>query len=524
MPRYNNIFSFFLKRIKIKHTQYYADKLFNEHPHKNNLYGLSDMLTVYGIKNAGFRIESKEEIYNVTSPFIAYAGGSFVLVDAINLEQTNYYWNGKTISLATSDFLKIWSGIFLVAEPDEQSIEPDYQRHKFTEIVNKAKNYVAGVSLASAFLIACITTRVYAHIDLLVLIMLLLNLAGIYIGYLLLLKHLHIKGGYGDKICSLFKQADCNNILESDAASLFGIISWSEIGLSYFISNVIIILIFPQLTVWMAFINIFALPYSFWSIWYQRFKAKQWCPLCLMVQILMWSIFVVNLCKGFIGVPVFDVLQIGITACVYIIPLLAIHTLAPLVINKRLIVQVTQEINSLKANEKVFTTLLREQIRYDVSPDYSHVFLGNPSESLFVTVLTNPHCNPCAHMHERIGIFLKNNPQIQVQYIFSSFASKLEISARYLIAVYLQKNQEERESIYNEWFKSGKMNKEAFFLKYPVDINNDAVTEEFNLHKAWIQMSKFRSTPTLLVNGYKLPVNYKIEDLKYFTDPDFEIK
>ena len=243
-----------------------------------------------------------------------------------------------------------------------------------------------------------------------------------------------------------------------------------------------------------------------------------------MVQILMWSIFVVNLCKGFIGVPVFDVLQIGITACVYIIPLLAIHTLAPLVINKRLIVQVTQEINSLKANEKVFTTLLREQIRYDVSPDYSHVFLGNPSESLFVTVLTNPHCNPCAHMHERIGIFLKNNPQIQVQYIFSSFSPKLEISARYLIAVYLQKNQEERESIYNEWFKSGKMNKEAFFLKYPVDINNDAVTEEFNLHKAWIQMSKFRSTPTLLVNGYKLPVNYKIEDLKYFTDPDFEIK
>jgi ABC-type bacteriocin/lantibiotic exporter with double-glycine peptidase domain len=130
MPRYNNIFSFFLKRIKIKHTQYYADKLFNEHPHKNNLYGLSDMLTVYGIKNAGFRIESKEEIYNVTSPFVAYAGGSFVLVDAINLEQTNYYWNGKTISLATSDFLKIWSGIFLVAEPDEQSIEPDYQRNK----------------------------------------------------------------------------------------------------------------------------------------------------------------------------------------------------------------------------------------------------------------------------------------------------------------------------------------------------------------------------------------------------------
>jgi len=206
MPRYNNIFSFFLKRIKIKHTQYYADKLFNEHPHKNILYGLSDMLTVYGIKNAGFRIESKEEIYNVTSPFVAYAGGSFVLVDAIDSKQTNFILNGKSISISTNDFFKIWSGIFLVAEPDRQSIEPDYQHHKFTEKINIAKNYFAGLTLVSAFLIACITTRVYAHIDLLVLIMLLLNLAGIYIGYLLLLKHLHIKGGYGDKICSLFSR------------------------------------------------------------------------------------------------------------------------------------------------------------------------------------------------------------------------------------------------------------------------------------------------------------------------------
>lgn len=191
---------------------------------------------------------------------------------------------------------------------------------------------------------------------------------------------------------------------------------------------------------------------------------------------------------------------------------------------KRLIVQVNQEISSLKANEKVFITLLREQIHYDIYPGYSHIFLGNPSESLFVTVLTNPHCNPCARMHERIGILLKNNPQIQVQYIFSSFAPKLEVSARYLIAVYLQKSREERENIYNEWFKSGKMNRDAFFLKYPVDINNNAVTEEFNLHKAWIQKSQFRATPTLLVNGYKLPVNYRIEDLKYFTDLDFEIK
>jgi len=35
---------------------------------------------------------------------------------------------------------------------------------------------------------------------------------------------------------------------------------------------------------------------------------------------------------------------------------------------------------------------------------------------------------------------------------------------------------------------------------------------------------KFRATPTILVNGYKLPDNYKIEDLRYFTEFNVEVK
>jgi len=35
---------------------------------------------------------------------------------------------------------------------------------------------------------------------------------------------------------------------------------------------------------------------------------------------------------------------------------------------------------------------------------------------------------------------------------------------------------------------------------------------------------QLRATPTILVNGYKLPENYKIEDLRYFTESDFDFK
>lgn len=45
----NNILLSFLKSLHVKYTSDYAEKLYEEHPHKYNLYGLSKMLEEYGI-------------------------------------------------------------------------------------------------------------------------------------------------------------------------------------------------------------------------------------------------------------------------------------------------------------------------------------------------------------------------------------------------------------------------------------------------------------------------------------------
>jgi len=51
-----------------------------------------------------------------------------------------------------------------------------------------------------------------------------------------------------------------------------------------------------------------------------------------------------------------------------------------------------------------------------------------------------------------------------------------------------------------------------------LDIDCPQVETEFQKHEAWKEKTKLTATPTLLVNGYKLPDNYKIEDLKNFAD------
>ena len=101
-------------------------------------------------------------------------------------------------------------------------------------------------------------------------------------------------------------------------------------------------------------------------------------------------------------------------------------------------------------------------------------------------------------------------------YRFSSFNKELEFANKYLIAAYLQKERIECEQIISEWFEKGKSLKEAFFDGLNLDIEAPEVKAEFQAHEAWKEKTQLRATPTLLVNGYLLPANYKIEDLRYF--------
>ena len=402
-----NVFVAFLHLLNVKHTKDFSNKYFREHPHKYNLFGLSKMLSDYGIENKGFKTENKEKaIEALEVPFIAHTGTDFVVVFKITADRIHYVWQGKNVDVTLDDFLKSWSGTILLAEANEHSIEPDYQKNRKKKWLLTLKKYgiiSAIVLLAGLFFIH---NHVYENISWM--LVLLITFSGLYVTYLLMQKQLNIHSEYSDKICSLFKQNDCNNVLESKAAKLGGIISWSEIGFGYFISNIIIILLYPALFSYLAIINIFTLPYAFWSIWYQKVKAKQWCPLCLIVLVLLWVIFAVNLLFGLIQMPTFEVFEILLVGVIYFIPPVAANLLAPLISKARKTEQITQEFNALKINEDVFEAFLKKQTRYEVSKDTSKILLGNPNTEILITILTNPHCAPCSLMHTRVEKLLQN--------------------------------------------------------------------------------------------------------------------
>jgi len=576
MGKSNNTFVALLDLLEVKHTKSFSDKYFNEHPHKYNLYGLSKMLSGYGIRNAATQIEDKEnDLFKIKCPFVAHMGGDFVVVDKSptptlperegdsppsgELEGAiHFIRNGKKLSLPVSEFIKSWSGIILLAEPSLESGEPNFKEHRKKDLLILAQQAIIAIAGILILVIAYINnvclsplkldsgsptspifpiSPTFPYSILGITSLLLVNLIGVYICYLLVLKQLRIHSRYADKICTLFSKRDCNNVLESEAAKLFGVFGWSEIGLGYFTANIIILLCLPHLIPYSVIVNILSLPFTVWSVWYQKVRARQWCPLCLIVLILLWLIFIINLTFGYITVPdysfhsLLSIVNCQLLICLYALPIFTLTLLLPRLSEGNQVAQLRQEINSIKANEKVFETLLSQQPFYEASKSDSQILFGNPDAQLTLTILTNPFCNPCAKMHARIDKLIgrgeSNSPiqqtNIRIQYIFSAFNESMEYANRYFIAIYLVRGRESAWQLYSDWFEKGKAMQEAFFHDLQLDMTNPAIEIEFQKHKSWKEQTQLRATPTILVNGYKLPDNYKIEDLQNFTDLKIEI-
>jgi hypothetical protein len=478
------------------------------------------------VDNAGTRIIDREtDIDQIECPFVAHFGGEFVLVYKIENDTVFYLWNGKAISVSMTDFLEAWDGIILLAEAGSASIEPNYKEHRKKELLNSGQQTL--VLLAVGVLLATIYISHSLFRNWGLNILLLLNGIGVYIGYLLVLKQLHVQSHYADKICSLFSRHDCNNVLESKAAKLWGVFGWSEIGLGYFMANVLLLLVLPATASLLALVNLCTLPYSLWSVWYQKVIAKQWCALCLIVQVLLWLIFGINWLFGYLQMPDFSTMHwtdIFFIGSVYIITMLCANILVPILSKGRAVSYLRQEISSLKANEAVFKAFLVQQPFINPQSD-SQILFGNPDACLRITILTNPFCNPCARMHKRVEKLLKDtNYDLCVQYSLASFEPGLNFANKYLIAAYLQKDRETALQLFSDWFEKGKPLKEDFFKDLQLDIHTPAVESEFQKHEAWREQSQLRATPTILVNGYQLPENYKIEDLRYFTEFNVDIK
>jgi hypothetical protein len=205
-------------------------------------------------------------------------GKFFVVLQKIENETITYIHTEKGIITENiTDFAKLWTGVTLLIEKNENSSEPNYKENKKQEIIENLR-----IPLLLLVLGLVVGYHAMQFINMVSFAWLATKLVGTILSILLLWQSLE-KNSLIAKLCSFNKKTDCNSLLTSPAATLFGVVSWAEIGFFYFCGSLCWLLFFNANLFIFNILAYLSLPFVAWSVWYQWKIAKVWCPLCLGV-------------------------------------------------------------------------------------------------------------------------------------------------------------------------------------------------------------------------------------------------
>jgi len=518
-------------------------KEIEEHPDYPSLLSVSDVLNSYGIENLSIKIDA-DKLDNLPVPFITQVNGSkrsvklFSVVKEVSDSEVKFFdpENHRWAILTKENFVKRFLGVVLLAEAHDNAGEKDYATKIKAEKITRLGHYLMILFMPLIVIIAGAIAFSQTGINaLLPFVFSIITLVGCTIGALLLWYEVDQQNPALQQICSAGKKINCGAVLQSKAAKVAGI-SWSIIGFTYFV-GLLVLLLFAGITnpialFTISWLNVLALPYVGFSVYYQWRIAKQWCVLCLSVLGLLVLQFISAVIGGWHNLETFSAttpLWILQTGTAFLLPFIVSVILLSAMQKAKESKLVYNELQKLKHNRQIFEALLQKQPLLTTSPVGLGITLGNPDASYKLLKVCNPYCGPCSKAHQPMEDLLDNNPDLQLQIIFTATNNEEDIKTppvKHLLAI-AEKNEETIvQQALDDWYLPDTKDYEAFSAKYPMNGELQQQNAKIEAMKDWCDKTGINFTPSFFVsipgnNGpailyFKLPEIYNVADLKYF--------
>ncbi|MDO5395083.1 MAG: vitamin K epoxide reductase family protein [Bacteroidales bacterium] len=323
-------FNDFLTALHVPHTQAYSDNRFATMPFMS-MFGMSRLLDEYGVDSMALALTDKNQMPLIPTPFVAPVSGSeWVIVTDASDNMVDYITQGKHERAAFSRFRDAWTGVAFIATANHASREPDYNSHRLAAAMTSVRNYGLWALMMAVAVYFFIVNGLWRNWWSIALPLVLLT--GLAASFMLVLKTIGVRSKAIDNVCATIQEGGCDTVIDTGGTFL-GIFHWSEVGLAYFSVSLLALFLWPDAWSWLALFNIFCLPYTVWSVSYQRFKAHAWCTLCLVVQLTLWLTFICWLGYGW-----WNRLTLSATpfllAAAYVIVCLTLNRLIPYITTK----------------------------------------------------------------------------------------------------------------------------------------------------------------------------------------------
>ena len=514
----------YLKHLNVKVNNATVDETLQNHPDWPSMLCITDSLGKWNVPNGVGKIE-QEKIDELPTPFIAYTHdreNPLAIITQINNNAIQLYQNNYNAAITETKetFLKRWNGVYLIAEPDEQSGEQNYKANKQKTFVNSLLPVaaIASIVIFSLLLLNNIikSTSLSA---IAIYLQYFILLAGVAVTSLLLWYEIDKNNPILQKVCTGIAKGNCSAILTGKQAKLFNWLSWSEVGFFYFSGALLSLLFVPNAIDILAWLNILALPYTIFSVYYQWRVAKQWCVLCLAVQTLL-LLGAINVIANGLLLPIANT-QLLIPQYVLFFSLTPIIWFAckPYILRLQQAKNTKREYLRIKFNTEIFETLLKKQKKIELSTEGLGIDIGNPNAANTIIKVCNPYCGPCAKAHPKIEALIEQNPNVKVKIIFTTTNDENNPAVkpvRHLLAIAEEGNETKIKHALDDWYLAEKKDYEVFEKKYPMNGELLKQGNKIEAMQKWSNAIEIAFTPTIFVNGYQLPDAYSVEDLQYF--------
>jgi len=528
-----NTCSFLLKTQNVKHSKLHLKNLLMGHINYSSLLAVQDTLSAYGVESVAVR-KGEHSYHDFKLPFICsiqqvdWPIAAFTIVTHLDNDKVDYFDPlTKRITTTTIErFQSMDKGIIMLID-GSKAVDEINLRQNLVKERNESLLANLPIVLALIGLFSCggyILTHFTQNHSWLHLSYLMTTCIGVFISLLLiwyefdkdnrLLKQVCGKGG---------KKVNCNAVLSSSHSSLFGI-SWSTWGGTYFCMLFLVQLLFVNnftFLVVTACLSSLVVPYVFYSIYIQWQIIKQWCPLCLGIQILLIfnALIAIHVFSRFIKEYKFYFFQsypFVITLLIGAFIFFLISVLIPILKSARDSKILERNLRMFKSDKNVFKYFLDkgEPLSYPV--DNLGIIIGNPTANNELIKVCNPYCSYCSDMHLRLEQLIKNNNNIRLRIVFSVSIEKNDIGRKtvaHFLAIQQKYGNELVRTALDDWYSSPYKDYETFAKRFIIGSELEEQDDKILTMSNWVDSMKIRVTPTLFFNGYEFPPEYKVDDL-----------
>lgn len=328
-----------------------------------------------------------------------------------------------------------------------------------------------------------------------------------------------------NNFCNMTVSTSCETVVGSSKWKILEIVNFSDLGMVFFCSQFVGLLVFLFSNNTTAYFEIQqllllgSLPVLFASIYYQKFVERMWCPICLVIVgiILLELGYMLFLYQINFEFTIQTLIVFGF---VFVTIALIWSVLKKLLTQQKELKEFQIKGNRFIRNYEVFKNTLLASTPIENNPIQSGIILlGNIDAPLKITVVTSPFCSFCAEAHTIIEEILQKHSEtvcFDIRFNFNEANSdeKSKKVHQELLAIYYDQGQKAFVNALHDWFDNKDENKldNLGIFEWDESMINEILKEQFQ----WNQANDLTYTPAILINQYIFPKQYDRKDLIHF--------